>query len=109
MIKAHAGPKTGYNEGHGSFIGEVQFVHYPGEPPGVYEISDAAVHDDFQRRGIGREMVRLAERQMLARTSNPVIAYLIPADEQAAVFWKRVGYHTADTPSGDYGMVKRLR
>lgn len=104
VVKAVGRPGQGFDEGHGWFVGELRFS--PDRAARTCEMTDLSVADEFQRRGIGRRLVRIAEAE--CRTVGALLAWAIPGDEEATEFWEHVGYRTGETPGGDHGVVRRL-
>jgi ribosomal protein S18 acetylase RimI-like enzyme len=55
-----------------------------------------AVHDEYRRRGIGRELVERAERLLIAKGARRVHANVLNDSPDAFDFWRSVGFTPND-------------
>ena len=55
-----------------------------------------AVHDDYRRRSIGRELVERAERLLISKGARRIYANILVDSEEGFDFWRSVGYTPND-------------
>jgi len=58
----------------------------------VFWVDEIFVLPEFRRQGIGRRLVRAAEKEVLKRGEKSLYLYVLPQEVGAIAFWKSVGY-----------------
>ncbi|NJE29640.1 GNAT family N-acetyltransferase [Thermococcus sp. 18S1] len=63
---------------------------------GSFWVEEIYVRPKFRGRGIGRELVKRAEEEVL-KWDSALYLFVLPQDKDAIAFWKRLGYDTINT------------
>ena len=63
----------------------------------VFWVDEIFVLPEFRKQGIGRKLVRAAEKEVLRRGERSLYLYVLPQEKDAIAFWKSMGYTILNT------------
>ena len=76
---------------NGQIVGNVSILE--SKTAGRYLIANVAVHPDFRRRGIAREMMTKVIRYIKGRSGHQVVLQVESDNENAVDLYKKLGFH----------------
>lgn len=94
-------------EDNGRIIGNVTILTT--KTPGRYLIVNVAVHPDYRRRGIARELMEQVNRFIPARNGRQVLLQVVKENTAAIELYKNLGYRTIGSMTTWQAAISRLR
>lgn len=77
--------------------------------PGRYLIVNVAVHPDYRRQGIARQLMIQVKRLLEARRGNQILLQVVKENEAAIALYHSLCYHTIGSMTSWHASISRLR